>query len=65
MVAKRTSTCSMNFSAIRIASRYCPLLTCRNMSEMHAALDSSNADRTLKVVTRQYADNNFTRSRSD
>lgn len=39
----------MNFSAIRMASRYCPLLTCRSISEMQAALDSSNADRTLVV----------------
>jgi len=37
----------MNFSAIRMASRYCPLLTCRSISEIQAALDSSNADRTL------------------
>ena len=50
MVAKRTSTCRMNFSAIRMASRYCPLLTCRNMSEMHAALDSSYAESTLENV---------------
>ena len=30
-----------------MASKYCPLLTCRSISEMQAALDSSNADRTL------------------
>lgn len=42
----------MNFSAIRIASRYWPLLTCRSMSEMHAALDSSNADSTLTKFVR-------------
>src|SRR5882762_95790 len=47
IAAKRTSTCKINFSAIRIASRYCPLLTCRSISEMQAALDSSKADRTL------------------
>lgn len=47
MVANNTSTCKMNFSAILMASRYCPLLTCRNISDIHAALDSSNADKTL------------------
>src|ERR1700679_2424691 len=40
----------MNFSAIRIASKYWPLLTHRNMSDMHAALDSSNAESTLAPV---------------
>ena len=37
----------MNFSAIRIASKYWSVLTHRNMSDMHAALDSSNAESTL------------------
>ena len=49
MVANKTSTCRINFSAIRIASRYCPLLTWRNISEIQAALDSSNAERTLHI----------------
>ena len=40
----------MNFSAIRIASKYWPLLTYRSMSDMHAALDSSNAESTLAPV---------------
>jgi hypothetical protein len=47
MVANNTSTWRMNFSAIRMASRYWPVLTCHSMSDMHAALDSSKADRTL------------------
>jgi hypothetical protein len=47
MVANRTSTCSINFSAILMASKYCPLLTCRSISEIHAALDSSKAESTL------------------
>lgn len=34
-----------------MASRYCPLLTCRNMSDMHAALDSSKADNTLHEIS--------------
>jgi hypothetical protein len=40
----------MNFSAIRMASKYWPLLTHRSMSDMHAALDSSNAESTLAPV---------------
>lgn len=47
---KSTSTCRMNFSAIRIASRYAPLLTCLSMSDIQAALDSSNAERTLELL---------------
>ena len=49
LITKNTSMCRMNFSAIRIASRYCPSRTCRSMSEMHAALDSSNAEDTGKT----------------
>ena len=47
MVANKTSICRITFSAIRIASKYCPLLTWRNISEIQAAHDSSNAERTL------------------
>lgn len=47
IAAKRTSTYKRNFSAIRIPSKYCPLLLCRSISEMQAALASSKADMTL------------------
>jgi hypothetical protein len=35
-----------------MASKYWALLTCRNMSDMHAALDSSKAESTLARALR-------------
>ena len=43
------STCQMNLSATKTPSMYAPLETCRSMSLIQAADDSSKADRTLQI----------------
>lgn len=45
----RTSTCEMKRFAMRTPSRYARLLTWSSMSDMHAADDSSKAERTLQM----------------
>ena len=50
IAAKSTSTWRTVLSAIRIASRYNPLFTCRSISLTVAALDSSYAESTLEQI---------------
>jgi len=50
MALNRNSTWTMNLAAIKLPSMYAPFETCNNISLIHAADDSSNADNNVHIL---------------